>query len=122
MFIVDNDKLFRAELKEPYAEDLSEAIGFTIYSNNKISASSFKSVFELLWSERMLNEELIRAAKMQKEFINIAAHELRTPAQSILGYAELASTNPKLTKHDEQGLIGAIYRNSLRLQKLTKIF
>src|ERR671933_191200 len=57
---------------------------------------------------------------MQNEFINIAAHELRTPAQSILGYAELASTDPKLSKHDKQGLIEAIYRNSLRLQKLTK--
>ena len=120
MFIVDTQKLFRAELREPYAEYLSDAIGFTIYSTNKISASSFKSVFDLLWSERMLNEELIRASKMQKEFINIAAHELRTPAQSILGYAELASTERKLTKHDKQGLIGAIYRNSLRLQKLTK--
>jgi signal transduction histidine kinase len=120
MFIVDSQKLFRAELREPYAEYLSDAIGFTICSTDKINASSFKSVFDLLWSERMLNEGLIRATKMQKEFINIAAHELRTPAQSILGYAELASTNPKLTKHDEQGLIGAIYRNSLRLQKLRK--
>jgi len=26
---------------------------------------------------------------MQQEFINIAAHKLRTPSQSILGYAEL---------------------------------
>jgi signal transduction histidine kinase len=57
---------------------------------------------------------------MQKDFINIAAHEVRTPAQSILGYGELASTDPNLSKHDKQGLIGAIYRNSLRLQKLTK--
>jgi two-component system, OmpR family, sensor histidine kinase VicK len=120
MFIVDNQKLLRAELREPQAEDLSEAIGFTIYSTDKISANSFKSVFELLWSERVLNEELRKTTKMQKEFINIAAHELRTPAQSILGYAELAITDPKLNKHDKQGLIGAIYRNSMRLQKLTK--
>ena len=38
----------------------------------------------------MLNEELKRAEKMQKEFINLGAHELRTPAQAILGYTELA--------------------------------
>ena len=120
MFIVDSHKFFRAELREPNAEDLSEAIGFTIYSNNKVSANSFKSVFELLWSEHMLNEELKRADKMQNEFINIAAHELRTPAQSILGYAELASTDPELCKHDKQGFIDAIYRNAIRLHKLTK--
>ncbi|MFL6419870.1 MAG: sensor histidine kinase, partial [Nitrososphaeraceae archaeon] len=120
MFIIDNHKLFRAELREPNAEDLCDAIGFTIYSTSKVSASSFKSVFELLWAELILNEELKRAGKMQKEFINIAAHELRTPAQSILGYAELASTDPELCKHDKQGLIDAIYRNAIRLQRLTR--
>jgi two-component system, OmpR family, sensor histidine kinase VicK len=120
MFIVDSHKLFRAELREPNAEDLSESIGFTIYSTSKVSVNSFKSVFELLWSEHMLNEELKRADKMQKEFINIAAHELRTPAQSILGYAELASTDPELSKDDKQGFIDAIYRNAIRLHRLTK--
>ncbi|MFL6396440.1 MAG: sensor histidine kinase [Nitrososphaeraceae archaeon] len=120
MFIVDNHKLFRAELREPNAEDLSEAMGFTIFSTSIVNVNSFKSVFELLWSEHMLNEELKRADKMQNEFINIAAHELRTPAQSILGYAELASTDPELCKHDKQGFIDAIYRNAIRLHKLTK--
>jgi signal transduction histidine kinase len=120
MFIIDNHKLFRAELREPNAEDLCDAIGFTIYSTSKVSANSFKSVFELLWAELILNEELKRAGNMQKEFINIAAHELRTPAQSILGYAELASSDPELCKHDKQGLIDAIYRNAIRLQRLTR--
>jgi two-component system sensor histidine kinase VicK len=59
---------------------------------------------------------------MQREFINIAAHELRTPAQSVLGYAELMRENAL----DRQTSIGAsieeieaIYRNAIRLQKLT---
>jgi signal transduction histidine kinase len=59
---------------------------------------------------------------MQREFINIAAHELRTPAQSVLGYAELMRENAL----DKQAMIGesieeieAIYRNAIRLQKLT---
>jgi two-component system, OmpR family, sensor histidine kinase VicK len=120
MFIIDNHKLFRAELRKPNAEDLSEAIGFTIYSTSKASANSFKSVFELLWAELILNEELKRAGKMQKEFINIAAHELRTPAQSILGYAELANTDTELCKHDKHRFLDAIYRNAIRLQRLTK--
>jgi two-component system, OmpR family, sensor histidine kinase VicK len=120
MFIVDSHKFFRAELIEPNAEHFSEAIGFTIYSNNKVSANSFKSVFELLWTELILNEELKRADKMQKEFINIAAHELRTPAQSILGYSELASTDPELSKYDIQGFLDAIHRNAIRLYRLTK--
>src|SRR5919198_2090552 len=120
MFIVDSHKFFRAELREPNAEGLSEAIGFTIFSTSRVSVSSFKSVFELLWTELILNEELKRADKMQKEFINIAAHELRTPAQSILGYAELASTDSEIRKHDKQGFLDAIYRNAIRLHRLTK--
>jgi signal transduction histidine kinase len=55
-----------------------------------------------------------------REFINIAAHELRTPAQSILGYAELAKTDPELSIHDKQGILDAIYRNANRLKKLTR--
>ena len=120
MFIVDSNKLFRAELREPNAEDLPEAIGFTIFSTSKLSVSSFKSVFELLWGELVLNEELKRADKMQKEFIDIAAHELRTPAQSILGYAELAITDPELSKFDKQGFLHVIYRNAIRLHSLTR--
>lgn len=119
MFIVDGHKFFRAELRDPNADELSEAIGFTIYSNSRRSVDSFKSIFDLLWSERLLNEELKRADKMQKDFINIAAHELRTPAQSILGYAELASSDPELRKHDKQGILDAMYRNAFRLQRLT---
>jgi signal transduction histidine kinase len=120
MVIVDSHKFFRAELRAPNAEGLSEAIGFTIFSTSRVSANSFKSVFELLWTELTLNEELKRADKMQKEFINIAAHELRTPAQSILGYAELAITDPEICKYDKQGFLDAIYRNAMRLHGLTK--
>jgi signal transduction histidine kinase len=54
-------------------------------------------------------------ATMQKEFINIAAHELRTPTQAILGYAELLQTDPEERKE----MIAGIYRNSIRLQRLT---
>jgi two-component system sensor histidine kinase VicK len=76
MYIVDGERFLRAELKEPKAENFSEAIGRAVYSNSKRSAESFKSIFELLWNERTLNEELKRADKMQKEFINVASHEL----------------------------------------------
>jgi signal transduction histidine kinase len=38
---------------------------------------------------RITNEELKNHDKMQKEFINIAAHELRTPTQAISGNLEL---------------------------------
>jgi two-component system, OmpR family, sensor histidine kinase VicK len=114
MYIVDGHA-FRAELKEPEADNFSEAIGFSVYSNRKNTVDFFKSVFELLWNERKLNEELIKTGKMQEEFINVASHELRTPTQAVLAYSQLVQKHPEKTEE----MIQAIYRNAKRLQRLT---
>jgi two-component system, OmpR family, sensor histidine kinase VicK len=122
IIIVDNKKFLKAELREPEAEQFSEAIGLSFYSNSNPSVESYKLFFELLWNERTANEQFKLSDKMQREFINIAAHELRTPAQSVLGYAELMRENAldreaKIGESIEE--IEAIYRNAIRLQKLT---
>jgi signal transduction histidine kinase len=86
-----------------------------VYSNRKTSVDSFKSIFELLWNESTSNEELRKAHEMQKEFINIASHEMKTPTQAILGFSELVETHPE--KSGE--MIHAIKKNAERLQRLT---
>jgi signal transduction histidine kinase len=52
---------------------------------------------------------------MLREFINVAAHELRTPTQGIIGYSELFYIRPE--SRDEA--MKAIARNSERLDRLT---
>lgn len=119
MYIVDGEKFFRAELKEPMANKFSEAAGLVIYSNRKTTVDSFKSVFELLWNERVLVEELKKADKMQKEFINITAHELRTPIQPILVVIDtLLSKKGNIEDYEE--LLNMIRRNAKRLQRVTE--
>jgi two-component system, OmpR family, sensor histidine kinase VicK len=115
IYVVDNEKALRAELKVPSADTFSEAIGFVVYSNRPSTVSFFRSVFELLWNERFLNEQLKLHDKMQKEFINIASHEMKTPTQAILGTSGLLQYYPE--KKDE--LIEIIRRNAKRLQALT---
>ena len=123
LFIVDGAKFMRFELKEPKAKEFSEAIGFIIYSNSKVGVDSSKLFFELFWNERVQYEKLIEyeklkeADKMQKEFINIAAHELRTPIQPVLGLAEVLSSQIKDAQ--QQKLLEVISRNAKRLQRLT---
>jgi two-component system sensor histidine kinase VicK len=116
MIIVDNTKFLKAELREPEAEQFSEAIGLSFYSNSKPSVESYKLFFELLWNERTTNEQFKLSDKMQKEFINIAAHELRTPTQAITGYSELLATEPENSKM----YVYPIIRNSKRLQRLSE--
>jgi two-component system sensor histidine kinase VicK len=115
MYIVDGEEFIRTELKNPDAEKFSESVGFMIHSNRKNTVESFKSIFELLWNEHTTTEELKRAYKMQKEFINIASHEMKTPTQAIIAYTELLGQHPE--RRDQ--MIQAISRNALRLQRLT---
>ncbi|MGB7663922.1 MAG: HAMP domain-containing sensor histidine kinase [Nitrososphaeraceae archaeon] len=52
---------------------------------------------------------------MQKEFISIAAHELKTPIQAILGMSGLLKYYPNRTNE----VIEVINRNAIRLQRLS---
>src|SRR5215208_3687147 len=95
VFVANDDTLFRAELSDPEADAFSKAFGFAIYSNSKPTVGAFKSFFELVWQSHEINEKLQEADKVQKEFINIAAHELRTPIVPILNLSELRYSNVK---------------------------
>jgi signal transduction histidine kinase len=62
-------------------------------------------------------EKLKQSDKMKDEFVNIAAHELRTPIQPILGLSEIM--RPKVNSED-QVYVDVIVRNAKRLQRLTE--
>lgn len=62
------------------------------------------------------NEQLNKHDKIQKEFINVAAHELRTPTQSIVGYCEMIDVFPENT----QKYLEPVKRNAEKLYRLTE--
>jgi signal transduction histidine kinase len=67
------------------------------------------------------NKQLEIHDKMQKEFINVAAHELRTPIMPILGEAQyierqFMASKPLVTVDNEQ--VESIMRNARRLVRL----
>jgi signal transduction histidine kinase len=78
----------------------------------------------LIESNKLLaaaNEQLKVHDKMQKEFINIAAHELRTPIMPILGEAEFIEhqfNNKRKTVEIEKEQLSLIIRNAKRLDRL----
>ena len=63
------------------------------------------------------NEQLKFHDKMQKEFINVAAHELRTPIQPILGLSQIIQSN--VMDENLRSQVKVIERNAKRLQGLT---
>jgi signal transduction histidine kinase len=109
-----------------------EAMGLAIFSNSKPTVLSYISIFESLWKQADLyqqlensnkelaaaNEKLKEADKIQREFINVAAHELRTPIQPILGLSEMLQL--KIKNKGERELIDVIARNAKRLHRLTE--
>ena len=94
--------------------------------SNKAVVLTNKQFAELNEELTVLSNELTLAYQKIEEqnqtyaaFINIAAHELRTPSQAILGLAETAQNNPAY-KDDKEGFMHVIYRNARRLDKLIK--
>src|SRR5919197_5212505 len=113
--VVDRKESLVIEKKDDLKEDFIEAVGIATYSNSKPTVLSYISIFESLWSQVKLYEKLKIHDKMQKEFINIASHEMKTPTQAILGYSDLVQKHPEKRKE----MLNAISRNAIRLQKLT---
>jgi two-component system, OmpR family, sensor histidine kinase VicK len=116
------------EKKDDTKENFIDAVGLATYSTSKPTVFSYISIFENLWAQTELyrqlkesnqqialaNEQLKIHDRMQKQFINVAAHELKTPTQGILGFSDLLKRYPE--KREE--ITEAICRNATRLQRL----
>jgi signal transduction histidine kinase len=85
-----------------------------------LALSSIQYNVRLRESNEMLTiqyEKVKASEKMKEEFINIAAHELRTPIQPILGLTDIIYS--KVKDEDLHELLEIIIRNAKRLQRLT---
>jgi signal transduction histidine kinase len=126
ILIVDNKVSLVIELKDDSKKTFQEAIGLSTYSNSKAGVLSYVSMFESLWKQTELYEKLKGNEKMQKEFINIAAHELRTPIVPILNLSELLYSNAKegqqrqIQEEQQKEMLEIILRNANRLHQLTE--
>ncbi len=120
VLVVDKRYSLTVELKDDTKQQPSiDAIGLASYSNSPPTVLSYISVFETLRKQTELLEKLKHHDKIQQEFINIAAHELRNPIQPILGLSNHL-LNRKGVDREEKELLETINRNAKRLQKLTE--
>ena len=126
--IVDKKSVFIIDVKDDNQENFLEAVGYATFHASKSRTESYNFIFDTIWRQADLYESLREANRnliysyqkleehdaMEKEFINLAAHELRTPSQSIIGYSEMLKDLPERNKQYEE----AISRNAERLYSL----
>ena len=131
LVILTSNKRLHAALDSKTSE-LRKSIE-KLRASNVILTSTERSLMEKQVELTTINKELIEAyeqlkvhERMQQDFINIAAHELRTPTQSIVGYTELLQHDYNLNIQDSndndsstRDSLEALRRNAIRLKNLT---
>jgi signal transduction histidine kinase len=116
MVIIDRKEAMIWELKDDTKHNSYDAVGVAIYSNSRSIVLSYLAIFENLWKQSELYEQLEMHDKMQREFINVAAHELRSP---ILGLSDtLLSKKGDIEQYRQ--LIDIINKSARRLKTLTE--
>jgi two-component system, OmpR family, sensor histidine kinase VicK len=109
ILVVDRKVSLVMELRDDSKRTFDEAVGLSTYSNSRPGVLSYVST-ELY--EQLKNQDI-----MQQEFINIAAHELRTPIQPIISLTEMLRSQIKDVKQQE--MLEVTIRNAKRLHRLT---
>ena len=126
ILVVDRKYSLVIELKDDTKDNFEEAIGLATYSNSKSTVLSYVSIFDTLWKQSELRDELVIRSMAQKEFINIAAHELRNPIQPILGLSDVLlrsdvfNDSNKNNGIKQKEILEIIARNAKSLQRLTE--
>jgi len=124
ILIVDRVFSLAVELKDDERDPTYEAT----YSRSKSTVLSYVAVFESLWKQVELNENVNKLYeqlkiedKLHRDFINVAAHELRAPIQPILGLTEvIRSGQGKMNANEQEEVLAVIIRNAKRLKTLTE--
>jgi signal transduction histidine kinase len=128
ILVVDRKVSLVMELRDDSTKTFDEAIGLSTYSNSKAGVLSYVAIFENLWvltelykQVKEANERLTVHDKMQQEFINVAAHELRTPIQPILTTVGLLhSKRGHVSNQQMDDSLEMIHRNAQRLKRLAE--
>jgi two-component system, OmpR family, sensor histidine kinase VicK len=127
VFVVDRKYSLAIEMADNKGVNPYENLRTATYSNSKATAIMYISIFESLWKQvdlieqiTNLTEKLRADKKVHNEFISIAAHELRSPVQPILGLAQLLRSRKEIGFREQDELLTVIIRNAKRLMELTE--
>ena len=119
ILVVDSRQCLILELKDDKQNSSYEAVGLSTYSISPTIISSYLAVFESFWRQAELFERMKEVELLQKDFVNIAAHELRNPIQPIIGFSELLYS--KIDNQEHRRLLDEVILNAKRLERLARL-
>jgi two-component system sensor histidine kinase VicK len=118
VLIIDKEQSFVIEINDDEAGNHDKAIGFATYSNSRATVLSYVSIFESFWKQTELVKKLKESEELQKDFVHIAAHELRNPIQPILGLSSLLLEKKPKDDNDFSIALKIINKNAKKLLQL----
>ncbi len=118
ILVVDRKFSIVVELKDDTKRTIAEAIGQATYSNSAPTVLTYTVLFDALWNQTVLYEQLEIHDRMQKEFIDAVAHELRTPLTPIIGLTQHVIDN--LNDDEQRELLDVVLYNGMKLQALSE--
>ncbi len=123
--IIDRIKTIIIKIKDDPKSNFTDAIGITSFIEGEPTAWSFTAIFDTLWKQtslfekiKKINQQLQSHARMQKEYLDMVAHELRTPIQPIIGLTEYVKGKLKDKKQIE--LLDSVIASGQKLNTLTE--
>jgi two-component system, OmpR family, sensor histidine kinase VicK len=118
--VIDRKESLIMELKHLETERLTASIGFSIYSNSSPIVLSYSSIFEVIYNQSIIFKQLRQEGELRDEFVNLAAHELRTPIMPIINGLEIMEDKLGSEKKKFQKELDIITRNASRLEMLAE--
>jgi two-component system sensor histidine kinase VicK len=115
--VFDRRKAILFMTRDDEGGDAFETLGGAVCFESDYVAASYAGIFESLWKQSEMYRQLEESDKIQREFIEVAAHELRAPIQAILGYADLAKSGDE---RDVTINMDRILANTERLRRLVQ--
>ncbi len=148
ILVVDRKYSLILELKDDSKDSFIEAIGPSIYSGSISSVSSYVTIFENLWQQselydqiKLANErlaekseqiilkdkelqtlifKLLQEDKSKEEFMSMVSHELKTPISVIKFYTDMLLKVSKMGQitDAQKKALATVYRNVDKLELL----
>ncbi|MDR4489451.1 MAG: HAMP domain-containing sensor histidine kinase [Candidatus Nitrosocosmicus sp.] len=118
ILVIDRKESLVIEIKDDTKEEFVDSVGFATYSNSRATVLSYVSIFESFWNQSELVKKLKESEELQKDFVHIAAHELKNPVQPILALTEIL-VKKKPDENEFHNILKIIDRNAKKLIQLT---